>query len=212
MTTKKSIQIQLLFLLAILTFTFYMASRMPDTVPIHWNAAGKVDGYGSKWTSLAFGPGSTLFTLALTLAIPALSPKKYEVATFEPTYSYIMVVVSLLMSTISVVITLGSAGYTFDMTRVMMAILFGFFALLGNVLGKTRPNYYMGVRTPWTLSSEKVWHATHRAAGRLWTFGGVIGLIASICGLPFWFGFTLFMLMAIHPVLNSYLLYRKIEN
>jgi uncharacterized membrane protein len=98
------------------------------------------------------------------------------------------------------------------MNRTMMFVLFAFFALLGNVMGKIKRNFFMGIRTPWTLADERVWHATHRYAGRLWLVGGTIGAIAALIGLPFSFGIGFLLVIAFLPVFKSYFLYLRLDS
>ncbi len=212
MNIRKALLIQLALLAVALIFSLAMAAKMPDIVPTHWDAAGHANGYGSKWTNLLLTPGMMVFIMGLTWALPKMSPKKFEIEPFEATYSYLMVLIAGMMLCIHLVIVQASAGAHLDITRVMMAVLFAFFGLMGNVLGKIKPNFYMGIRTPWTLSNEQVWHITHRYAGRLWVAGGVIGVLATLIGVPFWILFSSLMLISFAPVVKSYFIYRGISS
>jgi uncharacterized membrane protein len=89
--------------------------------------------------------------------------------------------------------------------------MFLFFALLGNVLGKVQRNFYVGVRTPWTLASETVWVQTHRLAAWLFTGAGVLGLVIVLVGVPFYFAFGLILVAALVPVVYSLVLYKRLE-
>ena len=82
---------------------------------------------------------------------------------------------------------------------------------MGNVLGKVRRNFWMGVRTPWTLASEKVWVATHRLAARLLTAGGLAGAVAAWLGAPLVLCFWLLMVALLWPAVHSLLLYKRLE-
>ena len=210
MKIKQSVMCQLgLFGLAVL-YSLYMAGHMPDTVPTHWNAAGHVDAYGSKWINLLLLPGVLLFMTGLTLALPKLSPQKFEIEPFEQTYSYIMVLVTAMMLCLHIVIVQTSAGAHTDMNTVMFVILFAFFALLGNVMGRIKRNFYMGVRTPWTLADERVWHSTHRFTGRLWLAGGILGAVAALAGAPFWLDLGFLLVVSMLPIGYSYVEYQKL--
>jgi uncharacterized membrane protein len=210
MKIKQSVVIQLGMFAVAALYSLYFAARMPDTVPIHWNAAGQVDGYGSKWTGLFMQPGVSLMMILLTVALPKLSPRKFEIEPFEHTYSYIMVLVGALMLCLHVAVVQAAAGTHLDMSRVLFAVLFAFFGLMGNVMGKVKQNFYMGIRTPWTLADERVWHSTHRFGGRIWLAGGAIGMVASLAGLPFSASITYLLIIAFIPVLYSYFAYQKL--
>jgi len=211
MNLKTSLLIQCAFLAIIVAASAYYFKQLPDSVPTHWNIEGKVDQYGSKLTPVLMGPGMVLFGILLTVVLPKISPKMYEIDKFESTYAYAMVLVSGLFFFISFFILKASSGSKLDFGTSFMAAMFIFFALLGNVLGKVRRNFFMGIRTPWTIASEPVWDATHRAAGRIWFVGGLIGAVISIAGMPMMASMTLLVVMAFIPVFHSYLLYKKLE-
>ena len=85
------------------------------------------------------------------------------------------------------------------------------FALLGNVLGKVRRNFYVGVRTPWALASERVWNATHRLAGKTFVAAGLVGLVLTAAGLNGWPTFVSLMVGAFVPILYSLVYYKQLE-
>ncbi len=210
MKIKTSLQIQAAMLAASIAFSAYYVSRLPDRVPTHWNIHNQVDQYGSKWTAILMGPLMILFGMLLTVALPKLSPKKYEIEKFEATYSYSMVLVSGLFLFISVLILKATAGGIKDIGGIMMTGMFLFFAFLGNVLGKVRRNFYMGIRTPWTLASEATWDATHRLAGNLYFYGGIAGAILAAVGMPVVGSIVLLLVMSLWPVVQSYFFYKKL--
>jgi uncharacterized membrane protein len=211
MTIRRSLAAQGLLLAATVAYSFAIGAQMPDRVVIHWNLAGQPDGWGSKWTLLLLMPIVQATMALLTVALPALSPRQFEVQRSGRTYGWVMFVVALLMAAMHVVLLLKTSGATFEIGRAMLTVLFAFWILLGNVIGKVQRNFYMGIRTPWTLASERVWHATHRAAGRLWVAGGAIGLLAALCGAPLVALLVLLLVVTLTPVPQSYLIYRKME-
>jgi uncharacterized membrane protein len=198
-----------LFVVAML-YSLYMAQHLPDTVPTHWGINGKPDQYGSKWTNLLLMPGVIVFMALLTPVLAKISPRKFQMASFEDTYGYAMFLCGGLMLALHIVIVQASMGAHLDMNKTMMFVLFAFFALIGNVMGKIKQNFFMGIRTPWTLADERVWHATHRYAGRLWLIGGTAGAIGALIGVPFGLEIGFFVVLAFVPVLKSYLLYVKL--
>ena len=184
--------------------------KLPATVPTHWNIEGKIDQYGSKLTAVLTGPILILMGIGLTLLLPKISPKRYEISNFEQTFAYAMVLVSGLFMFLSYVILRASAGGKSDIGETIMFGLFLFFAFTGNILGKVRRNFFMGIRTPWTLASEPVWDATHRLAGKIFFYGGIAGAILALLGLPMWGSLTLILVLSLWPVIQSYFIYQKI--
>ncbi len=189
-----------------------LAPALPDTVPTHWDVSGRADAFGPKWMNLLIMPAVMLVFTALIFILPTISPKHFHPARFAPTWNYVMVAVEGLFLAMHLIILDATRSGTFEISRLMPAALFAFFILMGNVLGRVKRNFWMGVRTPWTLADERVWDATHRAAGRLWFVMGWIGLALGLLGVPFWILFALIMLMAFLPVVQSYLIWKRIGN
>jgi uncharacterized membrane protein len=211
MSTRRTLVIAGLIFLALAIYSLIVASGLPDIVPTHWNVHNQPDQFGSKWTAVLIMPGVMAMMMLLIVALPALSPKKFEIDTFRGTFNYIMLLVMAMQAALGFTILEATKGHQVRMDRILLAIIFLFFGLLGNVLGKVRRNFYMGIRTPWTLADEKVWDKTHRSAAKIWTVGGVLGCVIAMIGVPFWVTFTLLIGMALVPVVQSYFFYRKMD-
>jgi len=125
-----------------------------------------VDGYGAKSWAAFLMPEVMAGLLVLFLALPWLSPKQFQVDAFRPTYWFIAFVVLCLMAYIHGLMLWSAAAGAVDTTRALLAGVLLMFGLMGNVLGKVRRNFWVGVRTPWTLANERVWNDTHRLAAR----------------------------------------------
>jgi uncharacterized membrane protein len=183
--------------------TLYIVELAPDLladqVPVHWNAAGVADKLVPRAEAapyLMIGPLSMFAMCLLTVLLPWLSPKPFDVERFRNTYYYIMGLVVLLFAYIQGVLLLASLRQPpLDPVKLLIAGIFLFFALLGNCLGKVRRNFWMGVRTPWTLASEVVWDRTHRVAAWLYTAVGVVGCVLVLAGVPFLVCFALLMIV-----------------
>jgi uncharacterized membrane protein len=184
---------------------------LPARIPIHWNIHGKIDGYGPKWTVFLM-PATMLFLLGLFAVLPALSPRNFEVDSFRSTYLFIMVLVIGLMGYIhGVILYAGALGGRIDMTRALSGGMFLFFALMGNVLGRIKRNFYMGVRVPWTLASERVWNDTHRLAAWVFVAAGLLGFVIVMAGLPVAIAFGLLIVAALVPIVYSFVHYKALE-
>jgi uncharacterized membrane protein len=142
-------------------------AQLPEKIPIHWNIEGKIDGYGNKQWALFLSPGIILGLLGLFMALPWLSPKQFSLESFAATYGFIIVVVLATTAYIHGLTLWAAVAGQVDITRAMLAGLMIMFGLMGNVMGKVRRNFWVGVRTPWTLASDRVWNDTHRLAGQL---------------------------------------------
>jgi uncharacterized membrane protein len=195
----------------------FQYDRLPERVPIHWNIRGEPDGWVSKldviWTFLLM-PAAMAGMVVLTAVLPWLSPKPFDVERFRDTYGYLMALVVALFGFIHLLILFGSLEPpgTFDLGRWLVGGIFLFFALIGNVLGRTRRNFWIGVRTPWTLASETVWIQTHRLTAWLFVVIGIAGFAAVIASVPLVWCFVAFMTLAVLvPVLYSLVLYKRLE-
>lgn len=189
---------------------------LPDRIPTHWNINGQIDGYGSKQWAVLLMPVFMVGMLVLFYFLPALSPKHFEVDTFRPTYLYIMVVIMALFAYLHL-LTLYAVWESvmqkqqFDLGRPLIAGIFLMLALMGNVLGKVRRNFYIGVRVPWTLASDRVWNDTHRLAAWIMAASGLLGFVLILIGVPVVYPIVLLVGSALIPVVYSFLHYKALE-
>jgi uncharacterized membrane protein len=155
-----------------------------------------------------------LAMLGLFWLLPWLSPRSFEVDRFRATYMWIAVLLISLMAYIQGLTLLAAFNQQVDLARALEAGICVFLALVGNVLGKVRRNFWVGIRTPWTLASERVWIDTHRLAARLMAFAGVLGAaIALVAGhvMAFVIPFALIMISALAPVVYSLVHYKRLQ-
>jgi uncharacterized membrane protein len=195
--------------------TGWFYSGLPDQIPIHWNIRGEVDGYGGKWT-LFLLPAFMVGMLVLFYFLPALSPKHFEVDTFRSTYLYIMDITIGLFCYIQGVLVYTiyqnvSDGRFVDLGRGFLAGLFLFFGLMGNVMGKVRKNFYIGIRVPWTLASDRVWNDTHRLAAWFWVAAGLAGFVMTVLGVTIVIPIVLLVCAGLIPMVYSFLHYKALE-
>jgi uncharacterized membrane protein len=200
----------LLMILAMSAVTAWFYPALPEQIPTHWNLAGQVDGHGSRWQLWLVGPIMMTGFLLLGVALPWLSPRQFEVQAFASTYSYLMAVPVALFAVIEIIMLSSALGARLDMARVLPAVMFVVLILMGNPMGKVRRNFFMGIRTPWTLASERVWYATHRLAGKLMVASGLLGLCALWLGAPHWLLLAVTLAWAPIAVGYSLLLYKRL--
>jgi uncharacterized membrane protein len=197
-------------IVATLVVTALLYPHLPDQIPEHWNFKGEIDHYGSR-RSVFMLPGFMAGVLLLFAVLPWLSPKRFEVDTFRSTYLYVMVLVVALIAYLHGLILWAALSRPLNMTRSFMGVLFLFLILVGNVLGKVKRNFYIGVRTPWTLASEKVWYATHRFAAKAFVAAGFLGLLTIIVGAPPVVGFSILIAAALASIIFSLVYYKRLE-
>ena len=193
----------------------WLAPTFPDQIPTHWNIHNEVDGYGGKWT-LYLMPLMMVGMLVFFYFLPALSPKSFEVDTFRPTYLYIMMLVTCLFAYIQGVLlyTVRQSvlkGPPVQLGQVFLAGMFLFFGLLGGAIGRVRKNFYIGIRVPWTLASDRVWNDTHRMAGWLWLGAGILGFGLIVAGAPIYLPIGLLVVVGLIPIVYSFLHYKALE-
>ena len=134
--------------------------------------------------------------IGLRYLLPWLSPKGYKVETFGDTYRYVMMLVVALMGYIHAMIIWAWLDDSFLLPRGLVAGIFLFFALMGNVLGKVRRNFWLGIRTPWTLRSDRVWRRTHQVGSRVMVICGVAMGFSTLLSPPWMVGVVLLTAVA----------------
>ncbi|WP_338765038.1 SdpI family protein [Massilia sp. METH4] len=200
-----------ILILAATVLTALCWPSLAETIPIHWNTHGRADGFGPRWVVWLTGPGAMVFALLAGGALPYLSPKGYDVNAFRSTAGYIVAVVVGMMGLLHAVFLTALFNEGFDVSRAVPAAICVMLAVIGNSLGKVRRNFYIGIRTPWTLASERVWYATHRVGARLMVASGLLGLLAVLLGAPGHYAIGLVVIGALLPVLYSLVLYKRLE-
>ena len=209
--TRKYYLIGVLLIAAALVAILVAYPHLPDRVPTHWNVQGNADGYSAKWTLFLFGPGFMAGTMLLFYFLPWLSPKHWQVDTFQSTYLYIMMILVSMLAYFTGVSLWAALGHAASVDRAIVGGVCLLFALLGNVMGKVRRNFFIGIRTPWALANERVWNATHRFAAKTFVAGGVIGLALTLIGVKGWLPFAALMAGALVPVVYSLVVYKQLE-
>jgi uncharacterized membrane protein len=154
--------------------------RLPEQVPVHWNAAGEVDRYGSRFEGALLLPLVIAGIALLIPLLPRIDPRGDNYEKFRPTYHLVLNAVLTFMLGIHLLVLATALGARLPIGRIIPFGVGALFALLGNVLPRARPNWMFGIRTPWTLSNERVWERTHRVGGRLMVVAGVVTMIAAL--------------------------------
>ena len=214
---KKTTKIQILIsTLSVLPLILVLAvySKLPDKVPMHWEFSGTVE-YDSK-NKLFVLCFLTIFFAVLFPLLPKIDPKKKNYDKFSSSYQYFqifMMLFMLFMTSICVIEALRPN--TLNVSMLIYIIVGALFIFLGNMMPRFRTNWFCGIRTPWTMSSEENWTKTHRLGGRIFFIAGIIILLSSLVPNEYFrFGAVMAALMAACIVTSvySYIIYKKQQN
>jgi|SRR5579884_335695 len=186
---------------------------LPDRVPIHWGANGEVNGYGPKWAGTFLYPlmsiGIYVLVRGLMAAGPRLGGRETTAANLKLA-KLIMVGILLFMLVVQLATTAAAMGISFDMSLVSTLAISVLFIFLGNYMGKMQRNFWMGIRTPWTITNAVVWERTHRLGGWLFVAVGLIGIVCSfIPALRLWAVPGLIIAICIFLCIYSYVCYQQ---
>ncbi len=202
---------QLVLILGMFTVAAWAWPQLPDRLPIHWNIHGEVDGWGNKFMGLLFMPFLVLGLYLLLLLLPLIDPGKANYQNFQKVHGIIRIVFVAYMAAIYAATLVAAFGHSVNMTTVILPLVGVLFIVLGNFLGKIRPNWFVGIRTPWTLSSQLSWDKTHRLAGWLFMLMGLLFFPVALIQTT-WSLIAMLVIDAIcvtWMVVYSYLVYRS---
>ncbi|MEX2317249.1 MAG: DUF1648 domain-containing protein [Pirellulales bacterium] len=202
---------QLLIIASVFALSIWAWQQLPERIPVHWNIRGEVDGYGSKFVGLLLMPMVIVATYVLMAVIPLIDPRRANYPSFQKAYSAIRFAVLLFFAAIHAAIVAASFGPRLNMTYVMLPALGVLFLVIGNFMSKIRPNWFVGVRTPWTLSSRLSWDKTHRLAGWLFLLMGLLFfVVALVPTAAMYAGMLAFDVICVAwIIIYSYLVYRR---
>ncbi|MBL8879893.1 MAG: SdpI family protein [Phycisphaerales bacterium] len=181
-----------MILAASLGVAAWFQQALPERVPTHWNWKGEIDGWGPRWQATWMISGVLFGIAALTLGLPLLGPFRRNFEKFRGTYGAIVTAVLGTFLGLQTLICLASSGANVDIGAGICVFLGGLFVLLGNWFGKIRRNFYVGIRTPWTLANDYVWERTHRLGGKMFVGVGAMCILAGLL-LPAWVCFIVMM-------------------
>lgn len=212
-TLKKELPIVGFVLLPFIYLT-YLWNSLPEKVPIHWNYKGEIDDWGTKYSLIGVAFLLPVLTYVLMLLIPKIDPKK-RIELMGGKYYQIKFVLVVFMSILSLFIIHSSKSQTLSSPILVFVLIGLLFMALGNYFKVIKQNYFLGIKTPWTLESEEVWKLTHILAGKLWIIGGLLIVIFSLVipeNINFYFFITITAIISIVPIVYSYLIFKKIKN
>jgi uncharacterized membrane protein len=187
-------------------------NRLPDQMASHWNVNDQVDGYVSKFWGVFMLPLITLAMLVLFLAIPSIDPLKANIALFREAFNlFIVLIVAFMLYLYGLSLAWNLGSTDFEMSRAMLPAIGLLFIFIGFMMRQAKRNFSIGIRTPWTLSSDTVWNETHRIGAVLFMICGALAFIGGFFGgmTAFWMMFAPIIASMIFLLVYSYLLYQR---
>ena len=202
---KKMLVLTSLVILLPVLIGLILWNRLPEEMPMHWNAAGEVDGWGSRMTVVLAMPAILLAVHWLCALVTSADPKRANIGG-KPLLLVLWIcpVISVLVSGLTY---LTALNIPVSVEVVMPLVLGILFVVIGNYMPKCRQSYTLGIRVPWALEDEENWNRTHRFAGKVWMVGGVLIMACSFLGV--WPMLAITLVMAFAPMIYSYVYYRK---
>lgn len=207
MYKKKSDIYNVIVIVCSILLTIIVYNKLPDLVPIHWNTMGEIDNYSPKAFGAFMAPVIMIFTWSGMKFLPKIDPRKKNYEKFDKSYSVIVSMLLTFFLVIHTVTLLVALGYSISIEKIIPLIVGVLFIVIGNYLPKSKSNFFYGIKTPWTLSSEVSWRKTHRLGGRLFVVAGIVCILSSfllngnIKAVVF---FIAIMIAAIVPIVASY--------
>ncbi|CUA80420.1 SdpI family protein [Anoxybacillus suryakundensis] len=191
--------------------SFIAIPYLPNEVAIHWNAAGEPDNFMNKWWGALLLPLLLTGMTFLLIYLPKIDPRKENYEKFEKVYRIFLHVLVIFFVSLHVVTLAYNIGISVQVDVVVPLGVGLLFIVLGNYMPKIKPNYFFGIRTPWTLDNEVVWQKTHRVGGKVFVIMGVLIMLTVFAESIWRFIFLLIIVLSgtIYLFVQSYIFSRK---
>ena len=212
MTTRTTMIIVLILIAAATLAGIVLWNQFPEQMASHWNENDQVDGYMSRFWGVFLMPLVTLGLLLLFMVIPQIDPLKANIAQFRGVFNLFITFFIGFMVYIHALTLIWNLGYTgFALSRAMLPAMGLLFILIGGMLRQAKRNWFIGIRTPWTLSSDTVWDKTHQLGATLFMASGVLAVIGGFFGgmTAFWMLFVPLIGSTVFLLVYSYVLYQR---
>jgi uncharacterized membrane protein len=207
---RKSEITVLIIILIVFALGIYLYPQMPEKMASHWNIQGQVDGYMSKFWGLFLMPIISVGLFILFVLIPRIDPLKENIAKFRKYFDNFVVLIILFLLYLYFLTILWNLGKRFNMIQVLAPAFGILFYYAGILIEHAKRNWFIGIRTPWTLSNEKVWQKTHEIGGRWFKIAGLIALLGVFLpSYAIFFVLLPIILVAVYTIIYSYFEYQK---
>ncbi len=197
MSTKLTTILVLILIAAAVIAGALFWDQLPEQMASHWNANDEVDGYMSKFWGVWMVPLMTLGMFGIFLLVPVIDPLKANIAKFRSVFNLFILLITAFMLYVHGLTLAWNLGYEFRMSSAMLPFMGVLFIFIGYMLRQAKRNWFIGIRTPWTLSSDTVWDKTHQLGSVLFMASGVLAFLGAL------FGGTIAMYLTLIPMLGS---------
>jgi uncharacterized membrane protein len=188
----------------------YFYPIMPDQIASHWNIQGNVDGYTDKLWALFLMPSISLLLLLLFLAIPRIDPLKENIAKFRGYFDGFIMLIMLFLLYLFGLTIIWNFGTKFNMIWALVPAFVGLFYYVGILVENAKRNWFIGIRTPWTIMNENVWNRTHKLGGKLFKISALIAVLGMLFeDYALWFVLVPVIAVSAYLVVYSYFEYQK---
>ncbi len=212
MNLKKELPLIAIVLLPFI-YLVYLWNDLPSKVPMHWDLKGDIDRYGGKSELIIIPFLLPLLVYIIFLVVPKIDPKN-KLNKMGNKLQILKFLMTTFMSLLALFIIYSAKNQSITNPNYMVLIIGLLYLILGNYFKTIKANYFIGIRTPWTLENETVWKETHKLGGKLWFIGGLILILSSLL-LEKQTNFTLFIIVtaiiSIIPVVYSYLKFQNVK-
>ncbi|MBD1396731.1 SdpI family protein [Pontibacter sp. JH31] len=194
-----------------LVYLAFVWSDLPERVPVHFNLKGEADGWADKPMLIFIVIGTTALLNIILLVVPHIDPKR-KLEYMGSKYHQLRFILVFFMAAISSFIIYNALHPEAFTPNILFLLIGGLIIALGNYFQAVKPNYFIGIRTPWTLESEQVWRKTHRLGGILWIIGGILLMLLAVLPLSevqHIIFVAIMALVVLIPVAYSFVAYRK---
>lgn len=210
MKLKKELPLIGIVLLPFL-YLMYVWNQLPEQVPLHYNLKGEVDRYGDKLELIMIPILLPLLIYLIFLAVPYIDPKK-QIQKMGNKYDTLKLILTTFMSALALFIIYTAKNQTLTNPNIIFLIIGLLYLIFGNYFKTIKANYFIGIRTPWTLESESIWKETHKLGGKVWFVGGLLVIVCSLLlnkeiNAKVFLGITIIIVLI--PIVYSNVLYRK---
>jgi uncharacterized membrane protein len=212
MTTKNTLIISIILIAIAISAGAVLWNQLPDQMASHWDINDQVNGTMPKFWGVFLMPLITLGMLVLFLVVPSIDPLKANIAKFRESFNLFIVLIIAFMLYIHGLTLAWSLGYQdFKMSAAMLPFMGVLFIAVGFMLRKAKRNFFIGIRTPWTLSNDTVWDKTHQLGSILFLVSGALTIIGGFIGgmTAFWLMYVPLIGSSLFLVIYSYVLYRE---
>lgn len=213
MTTRVANLVSIAVMILFGAYVAWIYPSLPDPMPTHWNAAGQANEATAKVIGAPLIAAIPLFIFIIFKLIPLVSPRGFRTESFASVLNILMMVSVIFGCVIGFGVIRAGLDESMNVTTYVLIAVGFLLVVLGNFLGKVRKNFFLGIRTPWTLASDEVWAKTHRLGGWCFVVAGIIMTTMGLIAPPNLMNWVIpvVVLIAVIPVVYSFIIYRKVE-